>query len=49
MKGTNGENIRKDVTGEYKCKSEFWMSTEYNWRNLDYLRLTNREYIVKKK
>ena len=42
-------SIRGDVTEEFKCKMECWMSTEYNERVLDYLRLTIRDYIVKKK
>ena len=43
-----GENIRKDFTEEYKCKSEYWMSIE-NERVLDYWRLPKREYMVKLK
>ena len=29
-----GENIRKDITEESKCKSENWMSTKYDDRVL---------------
>ena len=33
MEFSYGENMRKDVTEE--CKSEYWMSTEKDERNLD--------------
>ena len=42
-----GENIRKDIIEEYKCKSEYWMSKEYDERVLDYWRLPKRECLVK--
>ena len=42
MKSLYGENLRKDITEEYKCKSENWMSTENDERVLDYWRLANR-------
>ena len=44
-----GENIRKDITEEYKCKSEFRMSAECNERVLDNWKLPNGEYVVKLK
>ena len=44
-----GENIRKDNTEEDEGKSEYWTSTEYDERVLDYWRLPNREYIFKLK
>ena len=25
-----GENIRKSITAEKNCKSDYWMSTEYD-------------------
>ena len=40
------ESIRKDITEEYKCKSEYCMGTEYDEIVLDYWRLPNRDYIV---
>ena len=43
------ENIRKDITEEYKCESEFWMSTETDDKILEYWRLPKDEYIVKLK
>ena len=44
-----GENIRKDITEKYCCKSEHWMSTQYDENVLDYWKLPNDEYIVKLK
>ena len=49
LNSLHGENIRTDFTEEYKSKPEYWMSTEFDGRVLDYWRLTNREYIVKSK
>ena len=44
-----GENICNDISEEFKCTSEYWMSAEYDERVLDYWRLPNREYIVQLK
>ena len=39
------ENMIKDITEEYVCKSESWLSREYMQRVLDYWRLPIREFI----
>ena len=31
-----GDQIRKDIEESYQCKSEIWMMTEYDERDLDY-------------
>ena len=49
MNSLYGVQIRKDVDDFYKCKSEFWMQTEYDETVLDYWRLPNGNYIVKLK
>ena len=36
MNSLYGEPIRKDIEGNYQCKSEHWMQTEYDGRVLDY-------------
>ena len=36
MNSLYGEQIRKDIEESYQCKSEMWMQTEYDERNLDY-------------
>ena len=38
--------IRKDINGVYKSKSEHWIKTEYDKHSLDYWRLPNENYIV---
>ena len=49
MNSLYGENIRKDINEKYSCKSEHWMSTQYDENVLDYWKLLNGEYIVKLK
>ena len=44
-----GVQIRKDINEPDKCKSQHWMETEYDDNVLDYWRLPNGNYIVKKK
>ena len=39
MNSFYGEHIRKDIEESYECKSENWMTTEYNERILDYKKL----------
>ena len=41
--------IRKDINESYSCKSETWMKTEFDENVLDYWKLPNGNYIVKKK
>ena len=41
------EKSRKDITYEYTCNSEYWMSTEYDERVSGYWRLPNRKNISK--
>ena len=38
-----GENVRRAITEEYKCKSDNWMNRENDERVLDYCRLANGE------
>ena len=49
MNSLYGENIRKDINEKYCCKSEHWMTTQYDENVLDYWKLPNGEYIVKLK
>ena len=44
-----GAQIRKDIDQSYKCKSQYWMETEYDENVLDYYKLPNGNYIVKLK
>ena len=43
MNSFYGEIIRKILAEGYSCKSEYWMSTEYDGKVLDYWRLPNGE------
>ena len=43
------ENIRKDITEECNCKSESWMSTEYDSRVSGYWRFPNKKCLVELK
>ena len=45
----NGENLREEITGEQKCKSEHWMSTDFDENVSEFCRLTKEEHIVKLK
>ena len=47
MNSLYGEQIRKDIEESYQCKSEMWMTTEYDERVLDYQRINYENYIVK--
>ena len=38
--------LRKVITEEYKCKSGYWMNTEYDEAVLEDWRLPNEEFIV---
>ena len=49
MNSLYGVQIRKDINESYYCKSENWMKTEFDENVLDYWRLPNGNYIVKKK
>ena len=39
MNALYGEFLRKDITESYQCKSEMWMQTEYDERDLDYQKI----------
>ena len=49
MNNLYGEQIRKDLSESYCCKSENWMMTEYDERVLDYQKFNYGNYIVKMK
>ena len=42
-----GEQIRKEITYFYECKSEKWMMSEYDERIKEYWRTSQGDYIVK--
>ena len=44
-----GLQIRKDLDQSYKCKTQYWMETEYDENVLDFWKLPNGNYIVKLK
>ena len=44
-----GEQIRKDFEESYECESEAWLIAEYDERVLDYQKIINGNYIVKRK
>ena len=48
MNGLYGIQIRKDNNEFCKCKSQYWMETEYDYIVLDYWRVPNGNNIVKK-
>ena len=43
------ENVRKDFNEEYKCKSEYWIQTEFDENVLDFWHLGTCYYILKLK
>ena len=47
MYSSIGVHIRKDIAEFCKCKSEYWMQTDYDENMLEYWRLTNGNYVVK--
>ena len=49
MNSLYGEQIRKDITDSYDCKSENSMMTENDERVLDYQKNNQRNYVVKMK
>ena len=49
MNNLSGNQIRKDITESYKCKSEHWMQTEYDDNVLDFWKLAKGNYFVKLK
>ena len=49
MNSLYGVQIRKDINESYYCKSKNWMKTEFDENVLDYWKLPNGNYIVKKK
>ena len=49
MNSLYGEQIRKNITDSYECKSEIWMMTEYDERVLDYQKINHGNNIVKMK
>ena len=49
MSSLYGEFLRKDILESYQCKSEMWMTTEYDERILDYQKINHGNYIVKMK
>ena len=44
-----GEQVRKDITDSYECRSQNWMMTEYDERVFDYQKINHGNYIVKMK
>ena len=44
-----GDQIRKDIEESYQSKSEMWVMTEFDQRNLDYQKINYGSYIVKMK
>ena len=46
MNSLYGQQIKRDFDEKYACKSEYWMSTEYDDRTKCYWRLSNGNYIV---
>ena len=49
MNSICGVQIRKDDNESDYCKSETWMKTKYDENALDYWKVPNETYIVKKK
>ena len=49
MNSLYGVQIRKDINESYYCKSETWMKTEFDESVLEYWKLPNGNYIVKRK
>ena len=47
MNSLYGEQIQKDIEGEYSCKSENWMSIEYDESVKDYWRFSSGICFVK--
>ena len=47
MNSVYREDIPGDITEEYACKCEYWMSAENDESVLDYFTLSNGNYIVK--
>ena len=47
MNSLCGVQVRKDINKSFYCLSQHWMKTEGDENVLDYLKLTNRNYIVK--
>ena len=47
MNSLYGENIRKDIEGNFVCKSEAWMMSEYDETVKDYWEISCIKYIVK--
>ena len=45
MKILYSEHIRKDIEEKYACKSECWMSSEYNERVEDNWKISHGNYI----
>ena len=49
MNSLYGVQIRKDINEHYCCISEIWMKTEYDETILGYWKMSNGNYIGKKK
>ena len=49
MNSSYGDQIGKDITDSYECKSESWMMTEYHERILDYQKNDHGNSIVEMK
>ena len=47
MNSLYGEQIRNDIEESFACKSEYWMTTEYDERVGEYWRISHGIYIVK--
>ena len=47
VNGGYGSCIRQDITVNYKCVTENWMKTEYDYRVKNYIPLENGNYMVK--
>ena len=46
VNGGYGSCIRQDITENYKCVTEHWMNTEYDYRVKNYTPLENGNYMV---
>ena len=49
MNSLYGVQIRRDINESHSCKSGTWMKTEFDEIVLDYWKLPNRNYVVKRK
>ena len=47
MNSFDGEQIRKNIEGSFACKSEYWMTTEYDEIVKDYWKRSHGNYIIR--